>query len=185
MSRIGRAPITIPSGVKVQHEGSAWLVEGPKGTLSITIPASLTAVVQDHQILIGRTQEDKPVKALHGLTRALIANMVHGVTEGYAKELEVMGIGYRAQVQGKHLTLSVGLSHPVQVAIPDGMTIEAPKLTTVIVKGIDKQRVGQLAADIRRIAPPEPYKGKGIRYVGETVRRKAGKAAAGAKTAAA
>ena len=182
MSRIGRAPILIPSTVKVTHEGDALQVEGPKGTLSTAIPSSLTASIQDNHIRIERTQEDKPVKALHGLTRALIANMVQGVVEGYVKELEVIGIGYRAQVQGKQLVLNVGLSHQVQVSIPEGMAIETPKPTTILVKGIDKQRVGQLAADIRCIAPPEPYKGKGIRYAGEAVRRKAGKAATGAKS---
>ncbi len=183
MSRIGRLPIAIPSSVKVRQEGALLWVEGPKGTLSTAVPSTLNARLTDHRVTIERTQEEKSVKALHGLTRALVANMVQGVTEGYVKELEVLGVGYRAQVQGAQLLLTVGLSHQVRVDIPEGLSIETPKPTTVVVKGIDKQRVGQLAADIRRIAPPEPYKGKGIRYAGEVIRRKAGKAATGAKTA--
>ena len=179
MSRIGRLPVPIPSSVKVKHEGTMLLVEGPKGKLSTAIPAMLKASVQDNRVTVERSQDEKPIRALHGLTRALIANMVHGVSEGYMKELEVIGVGYRAQVQGKQLTLNVGFSHQGQVLIPEGLSIETPKPTVIIIKGIDKQRVGQLAADIRHIAPPEPYKGKGIRYLGEAVRRKAGKAATG------
>lgn len=185
MSRIGRAPIAIPSTVNVTQEASVLRVEGPKGTLSTTIPAGLNATVADHQVRFERTQEDKATKALHGLTRALAANMIRGVTEGYSKELEVIGVGYRAHVQGKQLVLNVGLSHQVHMPVFDGLTVDTPKPTTIIVNGIDKQQVGQFAANIRGMAPPEPYKGKGIRYVGEYVRRKAGKAAAGARTTAA
>jgi large subunit ribosomal protein L6 len=135
--------------------------------------------VDGQQLQVGRSSDEQSDKALHGLYRALIANMVHGVVSGFSKELEIVGVGYRAQLQGKQLSLHVGFSHPVLVPIPEGITIEVPKPTAVIVKGPDKQCVGQFAANLRRIAPPEPYKGKGIKYVGETIRRKAGKAATG------
>ena len=160
-------------------------VEGPKGKLTTTLPATLSASVKDGALLVQRANDLKMVKGLHGLHRALVANMVRGVSEGFVKELEIIGIGYRAQVQGKHLELFVGYSHPVKIPIPEGMTIETPKQTIVVVKGADKQLVGQVAANIRHVAPPEPYKGKGIRYLGESIRRKAGKAATGAKGAAA
>ena len=186
MSRIGRAPIPIPQqGVKVTSEGQQLLVEGPKGKLSIVVPPALSVRVNGQQLQVEAVQADESVKALHGLYRALIANMVHGVVMGFSKELEIVGVGYRAQLQGKQLQLHVGFSHPVLVPIPEGITIEVPKPTSVIVKGSDKHLVGQFAANIRRIAPPEPYKGKGIKYVGETVRRKAGKAATGAGAKAA
>jgi large subunit ribosomal protein L6 len=186
MSRIGRAPITLPSGVKATHEGQQLLVEGPQGKLSITLPPRLSVGLKDQQLHVERSGEEQSDKAMHGLYRALIANMVQGVSSGYAKELEIVGVGYRAQVQGKQLSLHVGFSHPVCIPVPEGITIEVPKPTTVIVKGFDKQLVGEFAASLRRIAPPEPYKGKGIRYVGEVIRRKAGKAATGtgAKAAA-
>lgn len=181
MSRIGRAPILIPNQVKVVQEGSRIAVEGPKGKLSVTLPSGLSASLQDGKLVIQRASDKKSLKALHGLYRVLVLNMVEGVTEGFSKELEIVGVGYRAQVQAGTLSLHVRFSHPVTIPIPEGITIETPKPTTILVKGIDKQVVGQVAATIRRVAPPEPYKGKGIRYVGEVIRRKAGKAATGAK----
>ena len=179
MSRIGRAPVAIPAGVKVTQDGQQLLVEGPKGTLPITLPSEISVKITGGVLQVARGNEEQSMRAMHGLYRALIANMVQGVVAGFSKELEIMGVGYRAQVQGKQLSLSVGLSHPVVVAIPEGLTVETPKPTVLIVKGFDKHLVGQFAANLRRIAPPEPYKGKGIRYAGEVVRRKAGKAATG------
>ena len=186
MSRIGRAPVALPSGVKTKQEGASLLVEGPKGTLSIALPPAINVSVEAQQLTVSRAGEEASDKAIHGLYRALIANMVQGVVSGFSKELEIVGVGYRAQLQGKQLSLSVGFSHPVVVPVPEGITVEVPKPTTVIVKGSDKQLVGQFAANLRRIAPPEPYKGKGIKYAGEVIRRKAGKAATGtgAKAAA-
>ena len=186
MSRIGRAPVAVPAAITVTQEGHRLLAEGPKGKVSIPIPEEVTVTVSGQSVSVARRSDEPSVKALHGLTRALIANMVQGVANGFQKELEVVGIGYRAQAQGKHLTLQVGFSHPVLIEIPDGLTVETPKPTQILVKGADKYLVGQFAANVRRIAPPEPYKGKGIRYAGEVVRRKAGKAAtgAGAKAAA-
>ena len=181
MSRIGRNPVAIPEKVKVAQDGATILIEGPKGKLSTVVPSDLSISIKENQILVTRKGDLKPVKALHGLYRAWVANMVHGVTEGFSRELEVIGVGYRAQAQGKTLDLNVGFSHVVKFPIPDGITIETPKPTIIIVKGIDKQLVGQVAANIRRVAPPEPYKGKGIKYAGEVIRRKAGKAATGAK----
>jgi len=163
----------------VKQEGARVAVEGPKGKLSLALPEQITVTVTDQAVTVQRASEGQSVRALHGLTRALIANMVHGVVTGFSKELEIVGIGYRAQLQGKQLSVQVGFSHPVVVPIPDGITVEVPKPTTVIVKGFDKQLVGQFAANLRRISPPEPYKGKGIKYAGEVVRRKAGKAATG------
>lgn len=186
MSRIGRAPIAIPSGVKVKIEGQNLHVEGAKGKLSIAVPETLV-VKQDQQVLKVeiKNAEDTSLKAMHGLYRALINNMVQGVVAGFSKELEIVGVGYRAALQGKQLSLSVGFSHPVIVDIPQGITVEVPKPTQVVIKGFDKQLVGQFAANLRRIAPPEPYKGKGIKYAGEVIRRKAGKAATGSGAKAA
>ena len=181
MSRVGRQPIAVPDKVKVAQEGARVLVEGPKGKLSTTVPSELSVVLKDKRVMVQRSSDLKTVKALHGLYRASIANMLRGVTEGFSKELEVVGVGYRAQAQGKTLDLNVGFSHPVKFPIPEGITIETPKPTSIIVKGIDRQLVGQVAANIYRIAKPEPHKGKGIRYLGQVVRRKAGKAATGAK----
>ena len=183
MSRIGRAPVAIPSSVKVHHANARVEVQGPKGTLTLAVPSDLSVSVQEGKVTVQRANDEKAIKALHGLYRAMIANMVKGVTEGFSKELEVIGVGYRAQVQGKTLEVQVGFSHPVEMAIPEGITIETPKPTSILVKGFDKQLVGQIASNIRRIAPPEPYKGKGIKYAGEVIRRKAGKAATGAKGA--
>ena len=179
MSRIGRAPVVVPAGVKVTQEGASLHIEGPKGKLAITLPEGIQAAVTEKEIQVKRAGEDQSARATHGLYRALIANMVQGVVAGFSKELEVVGVGYRAQVQGKQLVLNVGFSHQVPVAIPEGLTVETPKPTIIIIKGSDKHLVGQFAATLRRIAPPEPYKGKGIRYAGEVVRRKAGKAATG------
>ena len=181
MSRLGRLPIAIPSGAKVAQDGLRLAFEGPKGKLALILPTSLSAAVQESTLQISRGSELKNVKALHGLFRSLAANAVKGVTEGFVKELEVIGVGYRAAVKGKTLELIVGFSHPVNFPIPEGITVETPKPTIVIVKGIDRQLVGQVAANIRRVAPPEPNKGKGIKYAGEVIRRKAGKAATGAK----
>ena len=179
MSRIGRAPVTLPSGVNVKQEGQQLRIEGSKGKLSIALPPTITVTADGQQLKVARTGEESSDKAIHGLYRALIANMVQGVVSGFSKELEIVGVGYRAQLQGKQLSLSVGFSHPVVVPVPEGITVEVPKPTTVIVRGSDKQLVGQFAANLRGIAPPEPYKGKGIKYAGEVIRRKAGKAATG------
>ena len=185
MSRIGRAPITVPPEVKTKIEGQQLHVEGSKGKLSIALPSTISVRTEGQQLHVQRSGEEDSLKALHGLYRALIANMVHGVVSGFSKELEIVGVGYRAALQGRQLSLNVGFSHPVVVSIPEGITIEIPKPTVVIVKGADKHLVGQFAANIRRIAPPEPYKGKGIKYAGEVIRRKAGKAATGSGAKAA
>ena len=179
MSRIGRSPISIPSGAKIAQEGQRLAVEGPKGKLAITLPPIILARLKDQTLHIERQGDDKQTRALHGLYRALIANMVHGTVTGFSKELEISGVGYRAQLQGKQLSLIVGFSHPVLIPIPEGITVEVPKPTSITIKGSDKHQVGQFAANVRRVAPPEPYKGKGIKYVGEVIRRKAGKAATG------
>ncbi|MBI4340935.1 MAG: 50S ribosomal protein L6 [Candidatus Omnitrophica bacterium] len=185
MSRIGRAPIAIPAGVKLKIEGAHLHVEGPKGKLSIVVPQTLSVAQDQQQLKVARQGDEAAQRALHGLYRALINNMVQGVVHGFSKELEIVGVGYRAQLQGKQLSLSVGFSHPVVIDIPSGITVEVPKPTTIIVKGFDKQQVGQFAANLRRVAPPEPYKGKGIKYANEMIRRKAGKAATGSGAKAA
>jgi large subunit ribosomal protein L6 len=176
MSRIGNAPISMPSGVELTTKGSEVQVKGPKGSLSQTISPSITVTVDDGVITVARENDERETKALHGLTRALIANMVVGVSDGFSKELTLVGVGYRAALKGSELELQVGYSHPVNVEALDGITFEVPEPTKIVVGGIDKQKVGQVAADIRAVRPPEPYKGKGIRYTGEYVRRKAGKA---------
>lgn len=176
MSRVGKAPIPIPSGVDVAIDGHHVTVKGSKGELSRTVAEAVSVAVADGEIVVSRDNDERENRALHGLTRALLNNMVIGVTEGYRKQLEIVGVGYRANMKGSSLELQVGFSHPVTVDAPAGVTIEAPDQTTVLVSGIDKELVGQVAADIRKIRPPEPYKGKGIRYSGEHVRRKAGKA---------
>ncbi len=180
MSRIGRAPVAIPSGVNIKAEGQTVTVQGPKTKLSWTLPEVISIRVDGQHAVLARANDEAPTKALHGLSRALVANMVQGVTTGFSKELEIVGVGYRAQLDGKQVALSVGFSHLVKVPIPEGLTVEVPKPTNLVIKGADKHMVGQFAADLRRIAPPEPYKGKGIKYVGEIIRRKAGKAATGA-----
>jgi large subunit ribosomal protein L6 len=176
MSRVGYAPIQIPDGVSVEVAGSRVAVKGPKGTLEHTIPERLTLSVDDGVLTVARRGEDREAKALHGLTRALLANMVTGVSAGFAKELLTVGVGYRAALKGSVLELQVGYSHPVHLEAPEGVEFEVPEPTRIVVRGIDKAKVGQAAADIRAVRPPEPYKGKGIRYSNETIRRKAGKA---------
>ena len=178
MSRIGKAPIAIPDGVTIERAGDEIRVKGPKGTLSQRVPEIIGVEVGGGEVRFVRSDDRKQSRALHGLSRALVANMVRGVVEPWVKELEIQGVGYRADVSGKKLTLSVGYSTPVQVDIPDGLAVSVDRNVIVRVEGIDRQRVGQFAADVRSVRPPEPYKGKGIRYVGEHVRRKVGKAAA-------
>lgn len=175
MSRIGNAPINVPSGVDVTISGSHVTVKGPKGTLSRTIPGDITIRKEESTLLVERPDDARQNRSLHGLSRTLVNNMVVGVTEGFTKELEIVGVGYRAEAQGQNLRLALGFSHPVIVPAPDGITFEIPAQTRVIVKGIDKELVGQVAADIRSIRKPEPYKGKGVRYLGERILRKAGK----------
>lgn len=177
MSRIGKNPIPIPSGVTVKVDGNTSVVKGPKGEHRQHIPEGLTFEEKDGQLTVSRPEESKTIRARHGLVRALIANQVHGVTEGFEKKLEIIGVGYRAAVKGKVLDLQLQFSHPVNYPIPDDITITCTDQTHITVAGVDKQRVGQVAAEIRAYRKPEPYKGKGIRYVGEHVVRKAGKAA--------
>jgi large subunit ribosomal protein L6 len=178
MSRIGKVPIPIPQGVEIKQAGSAVEVKGPKGVLSHSIPPGISLQVADGMIHVKRKGDAKRTRSLHGLTRTLVANMVTGVTQGFEKGLEIVGIGYRAGVGGKNLQLNLGYSHPVIYPIPEGIQVEVEKQNKITVKGIDKQKVGQVAAEIRSFRKPEPYKGKGIRYADEQVRRKAGKAKA-------
>ncbi len=178
MSRIGRAPIPVPAGVAVTVSDRSVRVEGPQGTLERVLPPQITLSQDDGVLTVSRVNDERTNRALHGLTRSLVANMVTGVTQGFAKELEIVGVGYRATLQGPGtLELSLGFSHPVRVEAPPGITFEVPAPTRIVVRGIDKEKVGQVAADIRKIRKPEPYKGKGVRYAGERVLRKAGKAA--------
>ena len=178
MSRIGRQPIEVPDGVTVSVETGRVSVKGPKGELSQTVSRDMKVVEGEGGVLtVERPTDRGPHRALHGLTRSLIANMVEGVTAGYEKRLQLQGVGYRAAPQGKNLSLSVGYSHPVVMEAPEGIEFEVPQPTEIVVRGIDKQLVGETAARIRRVRPPEPYKGKGIRYAGEQVRRKVGKRA--------
>lgn len=176
MSRIGKAPIDLPSGVEVKAQGTQVEVKGPKGTLQQEIDPRISVSIEDGVVTLDRSDEERETRALHGLSRALVSNMVVGVSEGYSKELQAVGVGYRANLQGKRLELQVGFSHPVHIEAPDGIEFEVPEPTRIFIRGIDKQLVGQVAADIRAVRPPEPYKGKGIRYADEHVRRKAGKA---------
>jgi large subunit ribosomal protein L6 len=180
MSRVGRSPIEIPAGVTVTVDGKVVRVKGPKGELTKTIGDSVNVVVAGEVLTVGRTSEEKPVRSLHGTTRALMQNMVNGVSEGFFRNLDIIGVGYSAEVSGKKLVLKLGYSHPVEFEAPDGVEIEVPAPTRIVVRGIDKQKVGQAAAEIRAFRPPEPYKGKGIRYHDEYVRRKAGKLAVSA-----
>lgn len=177
MSRIGKQPIPVPSGVEVAINGNEVTVKGPKGTLTQTFDKDMIIEHEDGAIVVKRPSDERRHRSLHGLTRTLIANMVTGVSEGFQKELEIVGVGYRAALKGSDLDLSLGFSHPVIVKPEEGITFEVPAPTKIVVKGFDKQRVGQVAAEIRKIRPPEPYKGKGVRYAGEQVRRKLGKAA--------
>jgi large subunit ribosomal protein L6 len=180
VSRIGRQPVTIPAGVEVTIDGTDVTVKGPRGTLSQVVPADMLISIQDGTLSVDRPTDGREHRSLHGLTRSLIANMVEGVTNGYEKRLEIVGVGYRAAMKGEDLEFALGFSHPVLFEAPDGIEFEVPTPTRVTVRGIDKQQVGQVAANIRKLRKPEPYKGKGIRYEGEHVRKKAGKAAKGA-----
>lgn len=176
MSRIGRMPIDIPAGVDVKLDGQFITVKGPKGELSRTLHQDMKVTIADNVITVERPSDEKEHRSLHGLTRALIANMVTGVTTGFKKGLEIVGVGYRAQMKGKKLALTLGFSHPLELDAPEGVTVECPSATQIVVSGANKEYVGEFAAKIRSYRLPEPYKGKGIRYVGEHVRRKAGKA---------
>jgi large subunit ribosomal protein L6 len=176
MSRIGRLPVTVPSGVDITIDGRDITVKGPKGTLRHTVPDPLTIVREDGVIRVTRPNDEGKVRALHGLSRTLIANMVTGVTDGYRKTLEIVGVGYRVQARGSNLEFSLGYSHPVTVSPPEGISFRVEAPTRFVVEGIDKQQVGEIAAKIHKLRKPDPYKGKGVRYQGEQIRRKVGKA---------
>ncbi len=175
MSRIGRKPVVLPSGVKAKMEGRKLTIEGPKGKLSINVHPRIEVTNQPTQVEFKRPTDNRIDRSLHGLTRSLAQNMVQGVTQGYIKELEIVGVGFKAQVKGKVLNLALGFSHPIDYQIPEGIEIKCPNPTRVTISGSDKQKVGQVAAEIRLFHEPEPYKGKGIAYVGEQIRRKQGK----------
>jgi large subunit ribosomal protein L6 len=175
MSRIGKKPVLLPAGVKANLQGQKLSVDGPKGRLGLNVHPRMKVAVQDNQIQVERPTNIRTDRALHGLTRSLIRNMVMGVTEGFKKELEIEGVGFKAQVKGRVLNLSLGFTHPIDYPIPDGIEIKCAKPTQIMVTGLDKQQVGQVAAEIRHFYEPEPYKGKGIHYVGEQIRRKQGK----------
>ena len=177
MSRIGKKPVQIPAGVEVAVNGKTITVKGKKGELSFDFYEKLDIAVENNEVVVTRQDDERDSRARHGLTRALVQNMVIGVSEGYKKELELVGVGYRVQQKGKQLELSLGFSHPVFTEQPEGVTFEVPDNTHIVISGIDKQKVGQVAAELRNLRPPEPYKGKGIRYKDENVRRKLGKAA--------
>lgn len=181
MSRIGKKPIEIPNGVDIKIDGNVITVKGPKGTLTRELHPDMIVKLEDKQIIVQRPSDERQHKALHGLTRTLIANMVDGVTKGYEKALEIVGVGYRAQKQGKKLIINIGYSHPVEIEEPTGITIEVPDQNKIIVKGIDKQQVGNFAANIRKVREPDPYLGKGIKYVDEVLKLKEGKAGKGGK----
>jgi len=176
MSRVGKAVIMVPSGVEVNFSGESLTVKGPKGTLTRELPGGITVRKEEATLVLERSDDERDQRSRHGLSRALVANMIVGVTEGYTRELEIIGVGYRAQAKGQDkLELALGYSHPVPYAAPTGITFEVPQPTRIIVKGADKELVGQVAAEIRSFRKPEPYKGKGVRYLGERVLRKAGK----------
>src|SRR5215510_4586079 len=177
MSRIGRKPIAIPDGVEIDVKPGTVSVKGPKGELNQQVSREMQVAIDDGTLTVARPTDRGEHRALHGLTRSLIANMVEGVTDGFEKRLEIQGVGYRAQLKGKNLEMALGYSHPVAIEAPDGIEFEVPQPTEIVVRGIDKQLVGQVAADIRKRRPPEPYKGKGIRYQDEHVARKVGKRA--------
>jgi large subunit ribosomal protein L6 len=175
MSRIGRLPITVPSGVDVAIDGQTVTVKGPKGSLAHTVAAPITVSQEDGALRVQRPDDERNSRALHGLSRTLIANMITGVTEGYSKTLEIVGVGYRVQARGSNLEFALGFSHPVPVTAPEGITFTVESPTRLRVAGIDKQQVGEVAANIRKLRKPDPYKGKGVRYQGEVVKRKVGK----------
>jgi large subunit ribosomal protein L6 len=176
MSRIGKKPVPIPKGVTVTLDGSKITVKGPKGELSRSLPGAMLVSMKDNEVIVERPSEENEHKALHGLTRTLVANMVEGVTTGFSKQLEIIGVGYKAEVRPYGLQLSLGFSHVIEYKAPKGIKLSAPQPTQVTIEGANKEMVGQVAAEIRSYRPPEPYKGKGIKYAGEQVRRKAGKA---------
>jgi large subunit ribosomal protein L6 len=176
MSRIGKLPISVPAGVTVTIDGANIRVKGPRGELARSLPQDITVAQDNGTLTVSRPSEETHHKAMHGLTRSLVANMVEGVTKGYSKTLEITGVGYKAEVRPFGLQLALGFSHPVQVKAPEGIKLTAPNPTTVVVEGASKELVGQVAAEIRKLRKPEPYKGKGVKYQGETIRRKAGKA---------
>lgn len=176
MSRIGRLPVSIPGGVEIKLDNSVITVKGPKGEMHHTIPAPIEVKIEDNTVVVSRPNDDRVARSLHGLTRTLIHNMVVGVTEGFSKKLEIVGTGYRVMAKGKDLEFALGFSHPVVVTAPEGIEFKVEGPTKLTVSGIDKQQVGEVAANIRKIRKPEPYKGKGVRYAGEQVRRKVGKA---------
>lgn len=178
MSRIGTKPIEIPSGVTVQPEGSALLVKGPKGSLRIALPSGIGVEKHDGRLVTSRQNDEQ--SALHGLVRSLVANAVQGITKGFEKHLDIVGIGYRAEAKGKTVVFTLGYSHPIEFPVPEGISVSVDKQTHVIVSGTDKQQVGQVAAEIRGLRPPDPYKNKGVRYTGERLKKKVGKAAAAA-----
>jgi large subunit ribosomal protein L6 len=178
MSRIGKKPIPLPHGATFEVEGAEAVLKGPKGTLRVPVPAGLSVEKQDGRLLVNRNDDQHA--ALHGLVRSLLANAVHGVTEGFDKHLDIVGIGYRAEVKGNMAVFTLGYSHPIEYPIPAGLSIAVEKLTHVVVKGADKRQVGQVAAEIRALRPPDPYKNKGVRYTNERLKKKVGKAAAGA-----
>ena len=181
MSRIGKLPIVVPAGVDVQIDGSNVTVKGPKGTLTGTFSSKMNIELENGTIKVTRPDDTKENRSLHGLTRTLIANMVKGVNEGYKKQLEIVGVGYRAQKQGNDLVLNVGYSHQITMTPPEGITVDVPAPNSIVINGFDKQLVGQFASEVRGVRPPEPYKGKGIKYADEVVRRKEGKAGKGGK----
>jgi large subunit ribosomal protein L6 len=177
MSRIGRTPVPVPTGVEITIEGRELTVKGPKGTLERRLPGDISVRQEGAEVIVERPDDERENRALHGLVRSLVNNMVLGVSQEFSKELEIIGVGYRANMQGSTLDLALGFSHPVRVDAPDGISFEVPAPNRIVVRGIDKEKVGQVAADIRAIRKPEPYKGKGVRYLGEYVARKAGKTA--------
>ncbi|MBC6458540.1 50S ribosomal protein L6 [Actinomadura sp. HBU206391] len=176
MSRIGRLPISVPGGVEVKIDGRAVTVKGPKGELSHTVAEPIEVKLEDGTVTVARPNDENTIRALHGLTRSLIYNMIVGVTQGYTKTLEIVGVGYRVQAKGNNLEFSLGYSHPVTVEAPEGINFKVERPTVFSVEGIDKQKVGEVAANIRKLRKPDPYKGKGVRYQGEQIRRKVGKA---------
>ncbi len=184
MSRIGKKPVHAVKGVKIEKKDGHIVVKGPKGELNAVIPASIHFEIKDDQVVLTRSDDTKPQKALHGTWRAHVNNMVKGVSEGFQKKLEIVGVGYKAEMKGKRIQLALGYSHPILFEPPKGISVEVPAPTSILISGIDKQLVGQVAAKLRSFRPPEPYKGKGVKYEGEYIRRKAGKAAATAGTKA-
>jgi large subunit ribosomal protein L6 len=177
MSRIGSRPVELPKGVEARLQDGNLIVKGPKGSLTLDVNPEMAVSIEDGEVTVERPSDLQRHKALHGLTRSLVANMVEGVTAGFSRTLEIVGVGYRAERKGQGLTLHLGFSHTIEYPAPEGIELETPNQTTIVVKGVDKQLVGQVAAEIRGFRPPEPYKGKGVRYAGEQIRRKAGKTA--------